>query len=71
MAANVIGSTPKKSEEKATFQRLKQGDRVSHKTFGEGEVLQVIGQGEKELYNIKFSDRPRVLDPKFAKLIKL
>lgn len=71
MGANVIGSTPKKSEEKATFQRLKQGDRVSHKTFGEGEVLQVIGQGEKELYNIKFSDRPRVLDPKFAKLIKL
>lgn len=69
--ANVIGSAPKAPKEKATFEKLKEGDRVTHKTFGEGEVIKVLGTGDKELYNVKFSDKNRVLDPRFAKLIKL
>jgi hypothetical protein len=36
-----------------------------------GKVTQVIGDGEKEMYNVAFEDRNRLLDPKFAKLIKL
>lgn len=69
--ANFIGSAPKAPEETATFEKLREGDRINHKTFGEGEVIKVLGTGGKELYNIKFSDKTRVLDPRFAKLIKL
>lgn len=72
--ANQIGSSPSKPKEEAekiSFEKLSVGDKVNHKTFGEGEVIQVLGSGNKEIYNVKFSDRNRVLDPKFAKLIKL
>jgi DNA helicase-2/ATP-dependent DNA helicase PcrA len=50
-----------------TFQK---GDRVSHARFGEGTVEQVIGHGEKTIYNIQF-DRvtgKKLIDPRFAKL---
>ena len=71
--ANQIGSSAKKEEskEKVSFEKLVVGDRVSHAKFGEGEVVQVIGTGEKALYKIQFSDMPRTFDPRFAKLIKL
>ena len=72
LSANQIGSSPAQpSKKEKSFERLKEGDRVQHKTFGEGEVIKVLGKGDKELYNVKFSDRTRILDPKFAKLIKL
>lgn len=51
---------------------FKQGDRVKHAKFGEGQILQVLGSGAKVLYNVAFDDGlKKLLDPKFAKLIKL
>ncbi len=47
------------------------GDTVKHGSFGTGKVLQVMGSGEKILYNIDFEGRKKLLDPRFAKLIKL
>jgi DNA helicase-2/ATP-dependent DNA helicase PcrA len=54
------------------FERLKVGDVVQHAKFGIGQVTQVIGENEKELYNVEFKTAgKRLLDPRFAKLIKL
>lgn len=47
------------------------GDKVKHASFGEGEVKQVLGSGEKVLYNIDFGTAKKLLDPKYAKLIKV
>lgn len=54
------------------FERLVVGDTVMHTKFGVGKVTQVIGENDKELYNIEFEAAgKRLMDPKFAKLIKL
>ena len=54
------------------FQRLAVGDNVMHAKFGVGKVTGVIGEGDKELYNVEFqSAGKRLLDPRFAKLVKL
>ena len=53
------------------FVEFAQGDRVKHSKFGEGKVLQVLGSGQKILYNVDFNGLKKLLDPKFAKLIKL
>ncbi len=50
---------------------FKNGDRVKHAKFGEGKILQVLGSGEKLLYNVDFNGLKKLLDPKFAKLIKI
>ena len=50
---------------------FKNGDRVKHAKFGEGVILQVLGGGEKLLYNVDFNGLKKLLDPKFAKLIKV
>jgi DNA helicase-2/ATP-dependent DNA helicase PcrA len=56
----------------ASFERLSVGDSVMHSKFGVGKVTQVIGEGDKELYNVEFqSAGKRLLDPRFAKLAKL
>jgi len=56
----------------ANFQRLCVGDNVMHAKFGVGKVSQVIGEGDKELYNVEFQTAgKRLLDPRFAKLVKL
>lgn len=56
----------------ANFERLQAGDQVMHSKFGIGKVTQIIGEGDKELYNVEFqSSGKRLLDPKFAKLVKL
>lgn len=56
----------------AHFARLSVGDRVMHAKFGAGVVDQVIGENDKELYNVDFqSAGKRLLDPRFAKLVKL
>lgn len=57
----------------SNFERLKTGDKVLHSKFGTGTVTQVIGEGDKELYQVEFSSvsGQRVLDPRFAKLVKL
>lgn len=50
---------------------FKIGDRVKHAKFGEGKILQVLGSGTKALYNVDFGHTKKLLDPKFAKLIKV
>lgn len=50
---------------------FKVGDRVKHAKFGEGSITQVLGGGEKVLYNVDFGTVKKLLDPKFAKLIKV
>lgn len=53
-------------------ERLVIGDVVQHAKFGVGKVIEVIGEGDKELYKIEFdADTKRLMDPRFAKLIKL
>lgn len=56
-----------------TFEKLSVGDSVQHVKFGTGRVVQIIGDKGKELYNVEFEGGAgkRLLDPKFAKLIKL
>ncbi|MBY0402359.1 MAG: UvrD-helicase domain-containing protein [Cyanobacteria bacterium] len=46
------------------------GQQVSHPKFGVGVVEQVIGSGDKAIYNIQFESisGKKLLDPKFAKL---
>lgn len=61
------GASPKES-----FEHLKVGDLVQHVKFGVGQVSQIIGESDKELYNVEFkSAGKRLLDPRFAKLIKI
>jgi DNA helicase II / ATP-dependent DNA helicase PcrA len=54
------------------FEHLKVGDLVQHSKFGVGEVTAVIGEKDKELYNVEFKGAgKRLLDPRYAKLIKI
>jgi len=54
------------------FEHLKVGDVVQHSKFGVGEVTAIIGEQDKELYNIEFrGSGKRLLDPRYAKLIKI
>ncbi len=54
------------------YELLKVGDLVQHNKFGIGQVSQVIGDKGKELYNVNFKDAgKRLLDPRFAKLVKI
>ncbi|MFN8656982.1 MAG: 3'-5' exonuclease [Candidatus Obscuribacterales bacterium] len=56
----------------SNYERLKVGDKVMHAKFGAGVVSQVIGENEKELYNVEFPEAgKRLLDPRFAKLVKI
>ena len=66
----------RKTEEPAKvpdFERLSVGTNVQHSKFGTGSIVEVIGEGDKELYKVRFEGEPgfKVLDPRFAKLIKL
>jgi len=69
------GNTNQSSADNVTnegYELLKVGDLVQHNKFGIGEVVQVIGDKGKELYNVNFKDAgKRLLDPRFAKLTKL
>lgn len=56
----------------SNYERLKVGDKVMHTKFGLGEVLELIGEGDKELYAVKFeASGKRIMDPRFAKLVKM
>lgn len=48
----------------------KVGDRVAHAKFGEGKIAQVLGSGNKVLYNVEFErlSGKKLLDPRYAKL---
>jgi DNA helicase II / ATP-dependent DNA helicase PcrA len=56
-----------------TFEKLAIGDSVMHSKFGTGKVVQVIGENDKQIYDVQFEGDAgkRLLDPQFAKLIKL
>jgi DNA helicase-2/ATP-dependent DNA helicase PcrA len=55
----------------AQFEHLVVGDVVEHARFGTGKVIQVIGEQDKEIYNVEFEQAgKRLLDPRFAKLVK-
>lgn len=69
---NFSSGQPSSVSPQADFERLKVGDKVMHTKFGVGSVAEVIGDGDKEIYAVKFeSAGKRVLDPRFAKLVKL
>ena len=54
------------------FEHLSVGDVVQHSKFGLGKLVQIIGERDKELYNVEFETAgKRLLDPRFAKLVKL
>jgi DNA helicase-2/ATP-dependent DNA helicase PcrA len=58
--------------EAPTYEKLALNDKVQHVKFGMGQIVEIIGDGDKELYNVNFEGHgKRLLDPKFAKLIKL
>lgn len=79
-APSILGRKPKSGSQglssfydeapKSFKIEFKVGDRVKHAKFGEGKVTQVLGSGEKVLYNVDFGATKKLLDPKFAKLIK-
>ena len=56
----------------AREQVFRVGDRVNHKTFGEGLVLETSGQGDSQSVVVSFSSdkSQRKLMLKFAKLSK-
>lgn len=66
------GSKPKEEVPAIPFERLCVGDKVQHVKFGIGEITQIIGDKDKELYNVDFkAEGKRLMDPRFAKLVKL
>ncbi len=54
----------------SSIRLLEVGDRVMHSKFGQGTIQQVIGEGDKAIYSIKFDTIAgrKLLDPKFANL---
>jgi DNA helicase-2/ATP-dependent DNA helicase PcrA len=66
------GESGRTSSKVPDFERLVVGDAVQHVKFGVGKVVQIIGENDKELYNVEFETAgKRLLDPRFAKLVKL
>lgn len=71
-SGDTVSTDPAGIKPSVSFERLQIGDDVMHSKFGVGKVTQVIGEGDKELYNVEFqSAGKRLLDPRFAKLVKL
>jgi DNA helicase-2/ATP-dependent DNA helicase PcrA len=84
---NVISSSPSRNRQENirvqidarppspadnSFEHFTVGDTVQHAKFGTGKVVQVIGDNEKEIYNIEFDEAgKRLLDPRFAKLVRI
>ena len=66
-------NTEEKTEEvKNHKSHFNAGDKVEHEKFGIGTVEQIFGEGHKQLLNINFQNNgKKLLDPKYAKLIKL
>lgn len=66
-------STPGPAPAAQDFERMNVGDTVQHTKFGTGTIIQVIGERDKELYNVDFGPHhgKRLLDPRFAKLIRI
>ena len=59
----------KKEDETQSVLGFKEGDKVTHEKYGEGEILKVINYGQRCLLQIEFPEvGKRLLDPKIAKL---
>jgi DNA helicase II / ATP-dependent DNA helicase PcrA len=55
-----------------TVQNWAVGDRVLHDDFGVGEVMMVLGVGNKQTLAVKFTKgSPKILDPKLSPMEKL
>lgn len=64
--------TPESQSQTQNFTSFTKGDKVSHEQFGEGTIEQIFGEGQKTILNIDFGKYgKKILDPKYAKLIKL
>ena len=46
------------------------GDRVKHKVFGEGEILDIDGFADSAKLTIVFSEDKKVIMSKYVKLVK-
>jgi DNA helicase II / ATP-dependent DNA helicase PcrA len=67
-----MSDTAHGAKDSEPFEHLQVGDVVQHTKFGIGQVTQIIGEKDKELYNVDFKTAgKRLLDPRFAKLIKI
>ena len=59
----------KKEDDVQSASGFKEGDKVAHEKYGEGEILKVINYGQRCLLQIEFPEiGKRLLDPKIAKL---
>ncbi|MGB7274306.1 MAG: DNA helicase PcrA [Geitlerinemataceae cyanobacterium] len=55
-----------------TVQNWAVGDRVLHEDFGVGEVMMVLGAGNKQTLAVKFTKgSPKILDPRLAPMERL
>ncbi len=69
-----LSSTPRAEKpstvDLSNLPTYKVGDRVAHAKFGEGKIAQVLGSGNKVLYNVEFErlSGKKLLDPRYAKL---
>lgn len=50
---------------------FQQGDRVAHKVWGEGTIVNLEGEGEKMVYHISFRGETKKLMAKYSPLTKL
>ena len=66
-------NTEEKTEEVKDYKSIfNVGDKVTHEKFGTGTIEQIFGEGAKQLLNIDFEGHgKKLLDPKYAKLVKL
>ena len=46
------------------------GDKVVHKLFGEGDILDINGFADTAKLTIEFSDNKKVILSKYVKLVK-
>ena len=46
------------------------GERVKHKLFGEGDIVEIDGWGENAKLTITFSEDNKVIIAKYEKLVK-
>ena len=46
------------------------GNKVKHKLFGEGEIIEIAGFGDSSKLTIAFSEEKKVIVSKYVKLIK-
>lgn len=62
-----------KTEEVKNYKSIfNTGDKVTHEKFETGTIEQIFGEGSKQLLNINFEKHgKKLLDPRYAKLIKL